>query len=116
MPAYLISLCKGVSNRRALEDYWENARPSFEGTGATPLAAYTKFEVLEGEGPVEGIVLFEFPSMEIARQWYHGNRYQDVKRKRDGAAEFHLILVDGGWVSSDDRMPGTRTGSAKTVD
>ena len=110
MTAYLISICKGVSDRRALEDYWEHARPSFEGTGATPLAAYTPFEVLEGEGPVEGIVLFAFPSMEIARQWYNSSQYQEVKRKRDGAAQFHLILVDGGWVPSGDRMPETKTG------
>jgi uncharacterized protein (DUF1330 family) len=108
MPAYLISICKGVSNRKALEDYWANARPTFEGTNATPLAAYTEFEVLEGEGQIEGVVLFEFPSMEVARRWYRSKEYQEIKRKRDGAAEFQLILVEGGWVSGDDRMPNTR--------
>ena len=107
MPAYLISICKGVSNRKALEDYWANARPTFAETNAQPLAAYTQFEVLEGADPVEGVVLFEFPSMEIAREWYTGEAYQDIKRKRDGAAQFLLILVEGGWVSGDDRMPQT---------
>ncbi len=108
MPAYLISICKGVSNRAALEDYWANARPTFEGTNATPLVAYKPFEMLEGTGPVEGIVLFEFPSMEVARHWYHSKAYQDVKRKREGAAEFQLILVEGGWVAADERMPATK--------
>jgi uncharacterized protein (DUF1330 family) len=115
MPAYLISICKRVSNRQALEDYWANARPTFEGTNATPLVAYTQFEVLEGEGPVEGIVLFEFPSVDVARRWYHSEEYQEVKRKRDGAAEYHLILVDGGWVSGDDRMPKTRMNTGTTA-
>ena len=115
MPAYLISICKRVSNRQALEDYWANARPTFEGTNATPLVAYTQFEVFEGEGPVEGIVLFEFPSVDVARRWYHSEEYQEVKRKRDGAAEFHLILVDGGWVSGDDRMPKTRMNTGTTT-
>lgn len=105
MPAYLISICKGVTNRAALEDYWANARPTFEGTNATPLVAYKPFEVLEGTGPVEGVVLFEFPSMEVARSWYHGEAYQAVKRRRDGAAEFQLILVESGWLPAAERMP-----------
>jgi hypothetical protein len=70
---------------------------------------------LEGEGPVEGIVLFEFPSVDVARRWYHSEEYQEVKRKRDGAAEYHLILVDGGWVSGDDRMPKTRMNTGTTA-
>jgi hypothetical protein len=31
-----------------------------------------------------------------------------VRRRRLGAAEFELILVDGGWVPAAERMPDTR--------
>jgi uncharacterized protein (DUF1330 family) len=108
MPAYLISICRSVTDRRRLEDYWANVAPSFEGYGAKPLVAYAPFEVLEGEAAVMGVVLFEFPSVEIARRWYTSPAYQDVKRRRVGAAEFELILVDGGWKPASERMPETK--------
>jgi uncharacterized protein (DUF1330 family) len=108
MPAYLISICRSVSDRSRLEDYWAHAAPTFEGFDATPLVAYAPFEVLEGDATARGIVLFEFPSMEVAKRWYFSDAYQDVKQRRLGAAEFDLILVDGGWKPAAERMPDTR--------
>jgi uncharacterized protein (DUF1330 family) len=109
MPAYLISICRSVSDRRGLEAYWANVAPSFEGVGTQPLAVYTPFEVLEpAAGPVEGVVLIEFPSMEAARRWYTSAEYQEAKRHRQGAAEFELILVDGGWTPPAERMLATK--------
>ena len=106
MPAYLISLCRYVTDRKRLEDYWAHVAPAFRGVIAKPLVAYTPFEILEGGG-VQGVVLFEFSSMEEARRWYNSAAYQDVKKLRDGAADFDLIIVDGGVVSaSAERMPG----------
>src|SRR5215467_7287384 len=106
MPAYLISLCRHVSDRKALEDYWANVKPAFEGVTAKPLIAYTPFEMLEGDSSVQGVVLFEFSSMEEARRWYNSDAYQNAKARRKGAANFDLILVDGGVVSAaEERMP-----------
>ena len=108
MTAYLISICRGVSNRDRLEDYWAHVAPSFEGFDATPLVAYAPFEVLEGGADAKGVVLFEFPSMEVAKRWYFSDAYQDVKQRRLGAAEFDLFLVDGELTPTVDRMPDTR--------
>jgi uncharacterized protein (DUF1330 family) len=107
MTAYLISICRSVSDRGRLEDYWAHAAASFEGFDAKPLAAYAPFEVLEGVADAKGIVLFEFPSMEAAKRWYFSDAYQKVKQRRLGAAEFELILVDGGWKPAAERMPDT---------
>jgi uncharacterized protein (DUF1330 family) len=41
---------------------------------------------------------FEFPSLEEARHWYTGPAYQEVKKRREGAANFDLILVEGDFV------------------
>jgi uncharacterized protein (DUF1330 family) len=108
VPAYLVAFCRGVNDRRGLEAYWANVAPSFEGTGAKPLAAYTTFEQLEGPGPIEGVVIVEFPSTEIAKRWYASPAYQDVKRYRDGAAVFDLVLADGGSIPAAARMPHIR--------
>jgi uncharacterized protein (DUF1330 family) len=77
---------------------------------AKPLVAYSPFEVLEGNDDVRGVVLFEFSSMEEARRWYNSAAYQQVKKLREGAADFDLILVDGGVVSAaENRMPGPKS-------
>jgi hypothetical protein len=52
MPAYLISLCRHVTDRKRLEDYWANVAPAFTSVIAKPLVAYTPFEILEGGGGV----------------------------------------------------------------
>ena len=108
MPAYLISLCRHVSDRKRLEDYWANVAPAFQGFEARPLVAYAPFEVLEGEGGLMGVVLFEFPSMEEARSWYASAAYQEVKKRREGAADFDLILVEAGIVPAEKRMPESK--------
>ena len=54
MPAYLISLCRDVTDRKRLEDYWANVAPAFTGVEAKPLVAYTPFELLEGDGGFVG--------------------------------------------------------------
>jgi uncharacterized protein (DUF1330 family) len=108
MTAYLISICRSVPDRDRLADYWAHVATSFEGFDARPLVAYAPFEVLEGDADAKGIVLFEFPSMEVARRWYFSDAYQEVKQRRVGAAEFELILVDGALTPAVDRMPDFR--------
>jgi uncharacterized protein (DUF1330 family) len=48
--------------------------------------------------------------MEEARRWYNSPAYQDIKKLREGAAEFDLILMDGGVVPAPvERMPGSKS-------
>jgi hypothetical protein len=47
MPAYLISLCRDVTDRRRLEDYWANVAPAFKGFEAKPLVAYARSRFLK---------------------------------------------------------------------
>jgi uncharacterized protein (DUF1330 family) len=64
MTAYLISICRSVSDSGRLEDYWAHAAATFAGFDAKPLVTYAPFEVLEGDSYVKGIVLLDFPSMD----------------------------------------------------
>ena len=106
MPAYLISICRGVSDRSRLEQYWAHSRPTFQGFDAKLLAVYTQVRPLEPSDPVEGVVVVEFPSMENATRWYESPAYQEVRKYRIGAAEFEILLVDGGLVEDiKERMP-----------
>ena len=47
MPAYLISLCSDVTDRKRLDDYWANVAPAILGFEAKPLVAYAPFAMLE---------------------------------------------------------------------
>jgi uncharacterized protein (DUF1330 family) len=105
MPAYVIAICRGVSDRRRLEQYWTHSRPTFKGFDVKLLAVYTRVKSLEARHPVEGVVVIEFPSMEDATRWYESPAYQEVRQYRVGAAEFEIVLVDGGLVEGKDRMP-----------
>jgi len=108
MSAYVIAITTAVHDRRGLEEYWARAGTAFEGTGASRLAIYTPFTLLEGNGPIEGVALIEFPDMAAARRWYESDAYQAVMRYRAGAADIELILIDGGAVAVEDRMPRTK--------
>jgi uncharacterized protein (DUF1330 family) len=104
MPAYVIATVKAVNDRRGLEEYWSHAAPSFAGSGAKHLAAYTPFKLLEGKGHLEAAVLIEFPDMAAANRWYESAAYQAAKQYRAGAAEVEIVLLDGGAVAAENRM------------
>jgi uncharacterized protein (DUF1330 family) len=109
MSAYLIYVCHDVSDRKELETYWGKSQPTFEGQSMNVLAAYTPFEVLEGDEPVQGIVIAEFPSMESTRGWFHGPAYTEARKHRNRGADYLGLLIDGGVVTEiEKRMPQTR--------
>ncbi|MCI5107499.1 MAG: DUF1330 domain-containing protein [Pseudomonadales bacterium] len=54
-------------------------------------------ECLEGSDPLPGrVILFKFPSAEIARQWYADEEYQALSEFRRAGTELKsLTLVNG---------------------
>jgi uncharacterized protein (DUF1330 family) len=53
-------------------------------------------EQLEGDWPTKRFVINEFPTVEIARAWYHSDLYQAAARKRQATSNGRVLLV-GGW-------------------
>jgi uncharacterized protein (DUF1330 family) len=96
MPAYLVYVCQGVSDRKELETYWKDMPPTFMGFDVKLHSAYRPFQLLEGEGPVEGVVVAEFPSMEEAKRWYDSPGYVAVRQHRMQGAKYLGLLIDGG--------------------
>ena len=109
MSAYLIYLCQTVNDRDELETYWDKISDTFVGVDIKLLSAYAAQELLEGEGPVEGVVVAEFPSMDAAKEWYNGPAYTEVRQHRMRGGKYIGLLVDGDIaIDVDDRMPQTR--------
>jgi len=114
MPAYLIATVRNLHDRPGLEEYWASTGPSWEGIDAKRLAIYTPFKLLEGRGSVEGVVVIEFPDMETATRWYESDAYQAARQHRIGAADVDMILVDGGSVPVEQRMPHAKGAAPKS--
>lgn len=52
-------------------------------------------EVLEGEWAPRRIVMLEFPTVEIARQWLDSPEYAEARALRQIAATTNAIVVQG---------------------
>lgn len=56
-----------------------------------------KHENLEGVSPLEGrVIIFKFPSEEVAKQWYNDDEYQALSEfRRAGTVLKSLTMVHG---------------------
>ena len=58
------------------------------------LARYGYHEVLEGD-PVAGVVLYEVPDTQTAKDWYGSPEYQHAMAYRQSGASWTVILLEG---------------------
>ena len=52
-------------------------------------------EVLEGGWQAHRVVIIRFESVEQAKKMYNSPEYQAAKDKREGAADFNMMVVEG---------------------
>ena len=51
--------------------------------------------VLEGNWNPKRVVTLEFPSVEIAKEWWNSDAYSAARKIRQKAATTNMIIVDG---------------------
>ena len=107
MPAYFVYVCQEVVDRKELETYWSKIGPTLEGYQPKNLAAYTPFEQLVGD-KVHGVAVIEFPSFEFAKAWYDSPAYRAIRHHREIGARYIGLLVEGGALAPELRMPHTK--------
>jgi uncharacterized protein (DUF1330 family) len=94
MTAYVIFIRDRMKDEQGFAEYHRVGKPARGNHPIKPLAYYGKFEVLEGL-QAEGIVMFEFPSMEAAHAWYDSEAYQKAIPYRQRSSDYRVILFDG---------------------
>ena len=52
-------------------------------------------EAIEGGPPPKNIIVAEFPSMEVLREWYASPEYAEALKVRRTALDRRLIFVEG---------------------
>lgn len=95
MSAYLIATVE-VSDPSWLREYSEKVKEMFAEIGAKYHVRNTNIEKLEGNNPAPmSVTVIEFPSMEVAREWYHSDGYQALVKLRSTGSQTEMWLTEG---------------------
>jgi uncharacterized protein (DUF1330 family) len=112
-PAYVVLVCREIVDQKELNTYRQRVNGTLEGHPAQVLIDHGRFLILEGQGPVEGVTVYEFPSRDAARSWYDSTAYREIRQHRKMGAKYLVVLAEGGVPPVEQRMPRTRAaGSA----
>jgi uncharacterized protein (DUF1330 family) len=107
-PAYVVFVCREILDQEALNTYRQRVNGTLVGHPARVLIDHGRFLILEGQGPVEGVTVYEFPSRDAARSWYDSVAYREVQQHRKMGAKYLVVLAEGGVPPVEQRMPHTR--------
>ena len=77
------------------QEYAKLAGPANAKYGGKFLVRAGKKTALEGSIPFERLVVTEFKDVESARRFYDSVEYQAARKHRLGAADFHMVIVEG---------------------
>ena len=94
MPAYVIALVN-VNDPQKYQEYAKLAGPAGAKYGGKFVVRGGKKTPLEGNIPFERIVVNEFADVETAKKFYNSPEYQEARKHRQGACEFHMVIVEG---------------------
>lgn len=75
------------------EEYKKLTPGSVEAFGGKFLIRGNPIQVMEGQWKYDRLVLIEFPSKEIALEWYYSKEYQQAKKIRENAASANFFVV-----------------------
>jgi len=110
--AYVVFVCREVLDQEAFDTYRQRVNGTLVGHPARVLIDHGRFLILEGQGPVEGVTVYEFPSRDAARSWYDSIAYREVRQHRKMGAKYLVVLAEGGVPPVEQRMPHTRAASS----
>jgi uncharacterized protein (DUF1330 family) len=92
--AYVISEVE-IRDEPLFGAYRRLAADSIAQYGGRYLVRGGERELIEGGPPPKMFIVVEFPSMEVAKQWYASPAYAEALELRVSALERRLIFVEG---------------------
>ena len=94
MPAYVIAHID-VTDPVKYEDYKKMSPVSIEKFGGRFVVRGAKAEILEGTWEPKRLVVIEFPSVDVARQWWASDDYAPAKALRQATSTGDMIVLEG---------------------
>jgi uncharacterized protein (DUF1330 family) len=97
MPAYWIARSK-INDPVEYKKYTDRVPGIVARFGGKVLARGGKYDILEGPKKFHRFVVIEFPSLERGVECFGSPEYQEAAsfRRRNGAGEVELVMVDDG--------------------
>ena len=94
MTAYMI-VRMNVTDMEQYREYMKLTPAIIEKFGGQFVVRGGDVVTLEGETESRRIVVVQFPSVEVAKEFYNSPEYQHAKSVRENAAEGEFIVVAG---------------------
>src|SRR5580704_3559800 len=108
MPIYVVCVCREITDQGELHTYWQRVNETLVSHKARVLMDRGRLLILEGQGPVQGVTVYEFPTKDAARSWHDSAAYRAVRQHRKSGAKYLVILTESGVPPVEQRMPQTR--------
>ena len=89
----LLIIQASVLKKDGYKAYQAAVQPLIESCGGRLRATGVELELLEGRHDGRRLVVFEFPSMEAIRGFWHSPEYEKVKTSRKDAATIDVWAV-----------------------
>lgn len=94
MSAYVI-FDVDIWDMKRYQEFMVKVKPAIEAAGGHYLARGGEHKVVEGSWQPRRLVLFEFPSMAKAEEFYYSDLYQGYKSIRDECSSGNVVIVEG---------------------
>ncbi|GER86149.1 hypothetical protein KDW_03110 [Dictyobacter vulcani] len=94
MAAYFVVDVK-VTDPQLYEEYRKQVGATLQTYGGKFIVRGGQVEVIEGEWPVQRLVILEFEDTEQFKRWYHSPEYTKIRAIRFQASEGRALLVQG---------------------
>ena len=94
MPAYIFASVE-ITDPAAYEEYRRRVPAIIAAYGGRYLARGGAVERLEGNAPVNRLVILEFPDMVQVKAFYNSAEYQPLLAIRQRAARSNLLAIEG---------------------
>lgn len=83
-----------ITDREGFQEYIQKAPISIAAYGGKYIIRARLSEELEGNWPSQILVLLEFPSIQLAREWWSSNEYAEAKEIRHKTASSKMSLFE----------------------
>jgi uncharacterized protein (DUF1330 family) len=93
MSVYFVVSLKITDADRFME-YFQAVMPLIKQRGGRLIAQGTP-EAIEGNATGSQSAVFEWSSRQVFLDYWNSDEYANIRKLRDGAAEFHGVIVEG---------------------
>jgi uncharacterized protein (DUF1330 family) len=94
MSAYVV-VQESVTDQATFDAYRKEVVPTIAAHGGRFVVRGGALTVLEGQWPLQRLVIIEFPSRQAAEAWYRSPAYQKILPLRLKSSTGNLVIVDG---------------------